>query len=135
MSKLICTVCKEIVRMSIHPETGEELWCKCQCTLDAEFNQNLWKENEMKIELMKGNLFFEFDKEGGEEIKTDAGIIVPEQKDTFIRKVTIAGSNEQGIKAGDRVLLNPHAQLMEFRIGLKYYKLCPVSMVIAILKD
>lgn len=89
----------------------------------------------MKIELMKGHLFFEFDKEGGEETETKGGIIIPEQKDTFIRKVTIAGPNEQGIKAGDKVLLNPHVQLMEFRIGLKWYKLCPVSMVIAIIKD
>jgi len=89
----------------------------------------------MKIELMKGNLFFEFEKEGGEETTTKGGIIVPEQKDTFIRKVTIAGPNEQGVKTGDKVLINPHAQLMEFRIGLKYYKLCPASMVIAVLKD
>lgn len=89
----------------------------------------------MKIELMKNNLFFEFDKEGGEEMKTEGGIVLPEQKDTFIRTVTLAGPNEQGITEGDKVLLNPHAQLMEFRIGLKWYKLCPTSMVIAILKD
>jgi co-chaperonin GroES (HSP10) len=89
----------------------------------------------MNIKLMKGTLFFEFDKEGGEETKTDGGIIVPEQKDTFIRKVTIAGENEQGIKVGDKVLFNPHAQLMEFRLGMKYYKLCPVSMVVAIIED
>lgn len=134
-SPMKCVRCKEVVEMSICPETGEEYYCKCQCTLDAEFNQNLWKENEMKIELMKGSLFFEFDKEGGEETKTDGGIIMPEQKDTYMRKVTIAGPNDVGIKAGDTVLLNPHVQLMEFRIGLKYYKLCPVSMVVAIIRD
>ena len=98
-------------------------------------SQTTIKENKMKIELMKGSLFFQFDKEGGEETKTKAGIIVPEQKDTFIRKVTIAGPNDYGIKEGDMVLLNPHVQLMEFRIGLIYYKLCPASMVIAILRD
>jgi len=133
---MICTKCNEIVKMDIYPETGEEWYCKCQCTLWAEFDEKLWKrEKQMKIELMKGNLFFEFDKEGGEETKTEAGIIVPEQKDTFVRKVTIAGPNDQGIKEGDKVLLNPHVQLMEFRIGLKWYKLSPSSMVIAILKD
>jgi co-chaperonin GroES (HSP10) len=89
----------------------------------------------MKIELMKGSLFFEFDKEGGNEIKTEGGIVIPEQKDTFIRKVTLAGPNDCGIKEGDKVLLNPHVQLMEFRIGLKWYKLCPASMVIAIIRD
>jgi len=132
---MICTRCNGTVEMGIHPETGEEWNCKCQCTLDAEFDQNLWKEKEMKIELMKNNLFFEFEKEGGEETKTKGGIIVPEVKDTFIRKVTIAGPNEQGIKAGDKVLINPNTQLMEFRIGLKYYRLCPTTHVIPILKD
>jgi len=89
----------------------------------------------MKIELMKGNLFFEFDKEGGEETKTEGGIVIPEQRETNIRTVSIAGPNDQGIKAGDKILLNPHVQLMEFRIGIKWYRLCPASMVIAILKE
>lgn len=84
---------------------------------------------------MKNTLFFEFDKEGGDEFTTEGGIVIPEQKDTFIRKVTIAGENDIGVKAGDNVLLNPHVKLMEFRLGLKYYKLCPVSMVVAIIED
>ena len=84
---------------------------------------------------MKNNLFFEFDKEGNEEMTTEGGIVVPAQKDNFIRKVTIAGENELGVKAGDKVLLNPNVSLLEFRIGLKWYKLCSVSYVIAILKD
>ena len=52
--KKICTVCKEEIKMSIHPETGEEWYCKCQCTLDAEFNENLWKENENENRVDEG---------------------------------------------------------------------------------
>ena len=89
----------------------------------------------MKIKLMKNTLFFEFDKEGGEEVVTKGGIVLPEQAENYIRKVSIAGENEIGVKAGDKVLLNPNASLMEFRLGLKWYKLCPVNMVIAIIED
>ena len=66
---MICTRCNGIVEMGIHPETGEEWNCKCQCTLDAEFDQNLWKEKEMKIELMKNNLFFEFEKRNRDSLE------------------------------------------------------------------
>jgi len=89
----------------------------------------------MKVKLMKNIMFFEFDKEGGEETTTEGGIVIPEVKDTFIRTVTLAGENEIGVKAGDKVLLSPHTSLIEYRIGMKWYKMCSTSMVVAILID
>lgn len=41
---MYCINCGEEVQSSIYPETGEESYCKCQCTLDAEFKSEYWKE-------------------------------------------------------------------------------------------
>ena len=39
---LVCRNCKEEVQKTMY-ETGEESYCKCQCTLDAEFDGTLWE--------------------------------------------------------------------------------------------
>jgi len=39
----ICTKCVEIIKQCDYPETGEEFYCNCQNTLQAEFDKNLWK--------------------------------------------------------------------------------------------
>jgi co-chaperonin GroES (HSP10) len=49
--------------------------------------------------------------------------------------IAVAGPNELGIKAGDKVLVNPNMTLLEFRVGSKYYNLLPISYVLAVIKD
>lgn len=43
--KLICKDCHTTIESAVYPETGSlEHYCKCQCTLDAEFNDSKWEE-------------------------------------------------------------------------------------------
>ena len=61
-------------------------------------------------------------------------LIKKNEENKYIKKVAIAGENEVGIKVGDTVLLNPNVNMIECKVEEKWYQLCPVSMVIAILK-
>jgi co-chaperonin GroES (HSP10) len=84
---------------------------------------------------VKNNLFIEIDKDiNANEQKTEGGILLPGEEKTKIVDVAIAGENELGIKAGDKVLLNPNASFLEFRIGAKWYQMVPVGYVVAILE-
>ena len=38
---MFCTKCNAIIESSEY-DTGIESYCKCQCTLNAEFNNDLW---------------------------------------------------------------------------------------------
>jgi co-chaperonin GroES (HSP10) len=89
----------------------------------------------MIIEPTKNNLFIEVDQEGNKEEETEGGILLPKTEKTYIMDIAVAGPNELGIKAGDKVLVNPNVQLIEFRIGAKYYNLLPISYVLALIKD
>jgi len=89
----------------------------------------------MKIEPTKNNLFVEVDQEGNKETETEGGIVLPQTEKTYIMDIAAAGPNDMGIKAGDKVLVNPNLTLIEFRIGTKYYNLLPISYVLALVKD
>ena len=84
---------------------------------------------------MKNCMFIEFDKNSTTEAKTAGGIVLPDEERTKIVTVSIVGENEVGIKAGDRVLLNPNVTFTEFRIGAQWYKQTGVSMVVAKIED
>ena len=89
----------------------------------------------MQIKPLKNCLFVEIDKENNEEVTTKDGIIIPKAEQEYIVKVSEAGENDQGIKQGDTILLNTSPKFLEYRIGTKYYRMIPVSYVVAILKD
>mgnify|MGYP001428681671 CR=1 FL=1 len=84
-----------------------------------------------KIIPMKNNLFIEVDKENMNEQATAGGILLPGEEKTKIVDIAIAGENEIGIKAGDKVLLNPNVSFLEFRIGTKWYQMIPTNYVVA----
>jgi len=42
IEEIRCFGCGEVVKSSIH-DTGIESYCKCQCTLDADFDGELWE--------------------------------------------------------------------------------------------
>ena len=44
-SDVICKNCKTLVKSSMY-DTGLEQYCKCQCTLDAEFKLNKWVDSK-----------------------------------------------------------------------------------------
>lgn len=84
---------------------------------------------------MKNNLFVEIDKEAGQDVKTAGGIVLPGEEKTKIVTVAIAGDNEFGVKAGDKILLNPNVSFLEFRIGPVWYQMVPASSIIAKIED
>ena len=45
--ELTCKVCHTIIESKMY-ETGLEHFCKCQCTLDADFDYTKWKGYEVK---------------------------------------------------------------------------------------
>lgn len=40
--EIICKECRQIVKSEIYPDTGLEHFCKCQGTLDANFDGEKW---------------------------------------------------------------------------------------------
>ena len=89
----------------------------------------------MEIIPNKNFLFIEFDYEAQKETETDGGIILIEAEDKFVAIVTYAGENDFGIKAGDKIIVNPNHKFHEFRIGKGYYKMIPIHNVFGIIKD
>ena len=87
-----------------------------------------------KIIPMKNNLFVKISKDNEGEQKTEGGIVLPGEEKTKIVSVDVAGPNEVGIKTGDKVLLNPSAVFLEFRIGVQWYQMIPVNYVVAVIE-
>jgi hypothetical protein len=46
-----CTRCDAYVRFGFYPDTGDEFYCSCQNTLQAEFDKNLWINMEETNEI------------------------------------------------------------------------------------
>ena len=43
--RAICKRCDRVIKFAEY-ETGIEYFCKCQCTLDPDFNYEFWKPDE-----------------------------------------------------------------------------------------
>ena len=86
----------------------------------------------MKIEPTKNNLFIEVSDESNVEAKTEGGIVLPKTDKDHIFIVTYAGPNDFDIKPGDKVILNPNANYMEFRVGTKMYKFVTINHVLGL---
>lgn len=44
-----CKRCGEVIKEEMY-ETGIEQYCKCQTTIDANFDESLWEKEEIKNE-------------------------------------------------------------------------------------